>query len=138
MSLLKLSNINVELGGEPVLTNITLELPPSARWGVVGANGSGKTTLLNLIIGKVLPDGGDFYIPAKIKPVLMEQVPAYWQLSVGEFLNLARPELLQLGQELSILEDQIGEDHSLLDRYGNLQLHFANLVATIFPAKLNG
>ncbi len=41
-----------------VLRNITLNLLPDARIGVVGDNGSGKTTLLRLIAERIAPDEG--------------------------------------------------------------------------------
>ena len=41
-----------------VLRNITMNLLPDARIGVVGDNGSGKTTLLRLIAERLTPDEG--------------------------------------------------------------------------------
>ncbi|GAA0923761.1 ABC transporter ATP-binding protein [Nonomuraea longicatena] len=53
-------------GGEPVLRDITLELPPRSRIAVVGETGSGKTTfaklltrLMDPISGRVTIDGRD-------------------------------------------------------------------------------
>jgi len=41
--------------GVPVLRDITLDVGPSTRLGIVGANGSGKSTLLKLLVGELLP-----------------------------------------------------------------------------------
>lgn len=38
-------------GGEPVLSDVNLELAPGGRYALVGASGSGKSTLLNLLMG---------------------------------------------------------------------------------------
>ncbi|MEA3502296.1 MAG: ABC-F family ATP-binding cassette domain-containing protein [Actinomycetota bacterium] len=45
-------------GSHWVLRDITFNVLPDARIGVVGINGSGKTTLLSLIAGRLAPDEG--------------------------------------------------------------------------------
>jgi ATP-binding cassette subfamily B protein len=53
-------------GGEPVLRDVTFEVPPGTRVGIAGATGAGKTTLISLLsrfydptAGQVLLDGTD-------------------------------------------------------------------------------
>ncbi|MBR5472363.1 MAG: ABC-F family ATP-binding cassette domain-containing protein [Clostridia bacterium] len=43
----------VELSGEPILTDINLNITTNSRIGLVGRNGSGKTTLLRLLGGEL-------------------------------------------------------------------------------------
>ena len=45
-------------GGEPVLRDISLHIPPRARIAVVGETGSGKSTLAKLLSRLVDPDLG--------------------------------------------------------------------------------
>jgi ATP-binding cassette subfamily B multidrug efflux pump len=52
--------------GEPVLRNVSFEVQPGQRVGVVGATGSGKTTIVNLLLrfydvqhGRITIDGMD-------------------------------------------------------------------------------
>jgi len=45
-------------GGEPLIRDLTLEIPRGDRLGLLGANGAGKTTLLELIAGRLVPDAG--------------------------------------------------------------------------------
>jgi ATP-binding cassette subfamily B protein len=52
--------------GEPVLRNISFEVRPGQRVGIVGATGSGKTTIVNLLLrfydvqeGRITIDGVD-------------------------------------------------------------------------------
>ena len=44
--------------GRPLLENLTWQLAPGERIGLVGVNGSGKTTLLRTIAGEVMPQAG--------------------------------------------------------------------------------
>lgn len=46
------------LGGRPVLQNVTLDIPENKTLGILGPNGSGKSTLLRCICRVLQPDGG--------------------------------------------------------------------------------
>ncbi len=56
--MLQVSNISKEYGIHTVLSNISFNINPGERIGLVGPNGSGKTTLLHIIIGHIQPDRG--------------------------------------------------------------------------------
>ncbi len=46
-------------GAAPILKNISLELRPGDRIGLLGANGNGKTTLVKTLVGELEMLGGD-------------------------------------------------------------------------------
>ena len=46
------------LGGQPVLRDVNLTIPPRGTLGVVGRSGCGKSVLLKHIIGLMWPDSG--------------------------------------------------------------------------------
>ena len=50
--------LTVELGGTPVLTGVSLEVPDREFVTVVGPNGAGKTTLLACLAGEIAPNSG--------------------------------------------------------------------------------
>ena len=53
-----LHHAGVELGGRTVLDDVTWQVGPDERAGVVGPNGAGKTTLLRLLAGDLEPTRG--------------------------------------------------------------------------------
>lgn len=57
--MLQAIQITKKYGAETVLDRVNLVIQPGERWGLVGANGCGKTTLLRILVGEVLPDGGN-------------------------------------------------------------------------------
>ncbi|MBS3942155.1 MAG: ABC-F family ATP-binding cassette domain-containing protein [Actinobacteria bacterium] len=52
------TDVHVERGGRPVLTDVTVTVNRGTRLGIVGENGRGKSTLLHLLAGALEPDRG--------------------------------------------------------------------------------
>jgi branched-chain amino acid transport system ATP-binding protein len=48
---LKVSGVNVSIGGTQILRDVSLELAPGSMTGLIGRNGAGKTTLMKTIMG---------------------------------------------------------------------------------------
>jgi len=57
-----LENVSFSYGHEPVLKNLTLELPRGKKLGVAGESGSGKSTLVNLLFRFFDPTAGTIRI----------------------------------------------------------------------------
>jgi lipopolysaccharide transport system ATP-binding protein len=60
-------------GGPPLVTalqNVTVQLEPGDRLGLVGHNGAGKTTLLRVIAGAYAPDEGVVTVEGKVASLL--------------------------------------------------------------------
>ncbi|GMA32155.1 ABC-F family ATP-binding cassette domain-containing protein [Litorihabitans aurantiacus] len=58
----------------PVLTDVTLQVDPGHRTGLVGENGSGKSTLLRILAGDLTPDRGTVERPADLG-LLAQELP---------------------------------------------------------------
>ncbi len=56
--MISVSGINVDLGGRPVLSDVSLSLAPGEFVGLVGPNGAGKSTLLRVMAGLLRPRSG--------------------------------------------------------------------------------
>ena len=52
-------------GGNRVVADLSLDLPPGGMLGLIGPNGAGKTTLFNLLAGSVRPDGGTILLAGR-------------------------------------------------------------------------
>ena len=57
-ALLRVDNVSKRFGGFTALQDISVEIRPGERFGLIGPNGSGKTTLINCISGTLPNDGG--------------------------------------------------------------------------------
>ena len=61
--MLSIDNLIVRIAGREIIGGATVNLPAGRRIGLVGRNGAGKSTLLNVILGELVPDGGDVSWP---------------------------------------------------------------------------
>jgi ATP-binding cassette subfamily F protein 3 len=59
MSLVAVLNVNLTVSGKELFREVTFQVEPGERIGLVGPNGAGKTTLLRLLHGEIAPDSGD-------------------------------------------------------------------------------
>jgi len=59
---IRLENVSLSYGGQPVLKNASLLFPKGSFTMLVGASGAGKTTVADLIIGLLRPQEGEIWI----------------------------------------------------------------------------
>jgi zinc/manganese transport system ATP-binding protein len=57
-AIILMENVQVDLGGMPVIKDITLGIQPGEFVVILGPNGAGKTTLLKLLLGLIRPIRG--------------------------------------------------------------------------------
>ena len=55
---LHLDKLCVQRGGRPVVTDVTLEIPPAQVTTLLGANGAGKSTMVLAVAGLLRSSGG--------------------------------------------------------------------------------
>lgn len=58
---LSLSDVNVRLGGNRVLEDVSFTLNAGELVGLLGPNGAGKTTLIRTILGLLRPESGSIF-----------------------------------------------------------------------------
>lgn len=129
MPLLDIVAIEKFYGTEPILKNISLQLQPGEKAGLIGPNGSGKTTLLKIIAGEIEPDSGSLHLARGTKLGYLPQEP---RIIVNGTLrhHLEQPlqHLFAMKQEIAALEHEIAtwsqvensNLEELLNRYAQL------------------
>lgn len=97
---IELRDVGMELGGRTLFRNVSLNLAPNERLGIVGRNGLGKSTLLKIILQQIEPTSGEVEIGARTEinyvdqnRLLLDDTKTVWE-EVGEGMEYVR-----LGEE---------------------------------------
>ena len=60
-------------GDQLLLDDLSLDVPPGAIVGIIGANGAGKTTLFRMIVGSEKPDSGTLSVGDTVQLAYVDQ-----------------------------------------------------------------
>ncbi len=119
--LVQIQNITKMFADEVVLQNVSLEIEPGARIGLLGANGAGKTTLLNLIAGSLEPDDGQLAYARGVNVGYLRQNDALnTQRTLREEIQSAFERQHKLAEKMQQLEVEMKaapQDKALLAAY---------------------
>jgi ATP-binding cassette subfamily F protein 3 len=132
---IQLSSLSKSFGGRVLLDSVSWQIDDGDRVGLSGPNGAGKTTLLKMMAGLEEPDRGLITKPAGLTiGYLPQDGLSHSGRSLIEEAGLAFKPLLDLRQEISLVEDRLGDDHvsesehaAMLSRYSDLQEEFRRL-----------
>ena len=70
---LRVRNLTFSYGGTNILEDISFEIQPGERIGLMGRNGAGKSTLMKLIHGELHPDAGEIDLAPGLRIALLAQ-----------------------------------------------------------------
>jgi ATP-binding cassette subfamily F protein uup len=88
MVLLSINNLSIGYRGPPLLDDVSCQIEPGQRIGLLGRNGAGKTTLMRLICGQEAPDHGEVRLAEGARVAMLRQdMPR--QLTGGVFKVVA-------------------------------------------------
>ncbi|PIB23160.1 zinc ABC transporter ATP-binding protein ZnuC [Amylibacter kogurei] len=93
MSLISIQNVSVEITGQNILHDVTLDLSAGEILTIVGPNGSGKSTLLRVIVGALAPTKGKITRQKDIRIGYVPQtlaIDATLPMNVDRFLSIPR------------------------------------------------
>jgi branched-chain amino acid transport system ATP-binding protein len=77
--LLQVKGVSKHFGGFTALAEVSVEIAPGERFGLIGPNGSGKTTLINCVSGLLRNDGGSIVFDGEE----ISRLPAYQRARRG-------------------------------------------------------
>src|SRR5260370_36023071 len=105
MPLLRVDRLKLMYGATEVLNDLTFQLEPRQRLGIVGANGSGKSSLLKAISGDVIPAAGSLALAPRTRTAYLAQELEAGPHESGDADALhGRPDILRLRERLERLE----------------------------------
>ncbi len=133
MPLLRVDRLKLMYGATEVLSDLTFQVEPRQRLGIVGANGSGKSSLLKAISGDVTPVAGSLTLAARTRTAyLAQELEAGPHESVYADALHSRPDILSLRGRLEGLEAAMArasgaEQVVLVEDYGDVQHEYERL-----------
>src|SRR5438874_705356 len=133
MPLLRADRLKLMYGATEVLSDLTFQVEPRQRLGIVGANGSGKSSLLKAISGEITPTRGSLTLAPRAKTAyLAQEIEAGPHESVYADALHSRPDIMGLRTRLSELETAMtggnnAELTALVENYGDVQHEYERL-----------
>jgi ATP-binding cassette subfamily F protein 3 len=133
MPLLRVDRLKLMYGATEVLSDLTFQVEPRQRLGIVGANGSGKSSLLKAISGEVSPAAGSLTLAPRARTAyLAQELEAGPHESVYADALHSRPDIIGLRSRLESLEAAMAratgaEQIALVEEYGEVQHEYERL-----------
>jgi len=133
MPLLRVDRLAVLYGATEVLRDLSFQVEPRQRLGIVGANGSGKSSLLKAISGDLIPTAGALTLAPRARSAyLAQEIEASPHESVYEDALHSRSDIMGLRIRLTELESSMAnstgaELTALVENYGDVQHEYERL-----------
>ena len=98
--MIKLTDVKKKFGSTAAIDGISLEIPESGIYCLLGRNGAGKTTLMKLLAGHIAASGGTIYIEGdSVSPGHMPECVSFIESGCVQF-NMKVSDLLDSAAEL--------------------------------------
>ena len=88
-----LRDIELRRGKKLLLHHANVTIQPGQKLALIGANGCGKSSLFKLLLGQLVPDAGNLFIPSDWRIAHMAQELASSERSVLDYVLDGDPEL---------------------------------------------
>src|SRR5438093_707093 len=133
MPLLRVERLTLTYGATEVLSDLTFQVEPRQRLGMVGANGSGKSSLLRAISGELTPAAGSLTLAPRTRTAyLAQELEAGPHESVYADALHSRTDIIRLRERLTGLEAALSGATgaglaTLVEEYGEVQHEYERL-----------
>ena len=133
MPLLRVDRLAVVYGATEVLRDLSFQVEPRQRLGIVGANGSGKSSLLKAISGEITPTAGSLTLAPRARTAyLAQELEAGPHESVYQDALHSRPDIIGLRNRLAELKTAMADGAGaeltvLVENYGEVQHEYERL-----------
>jgi len=133
MPLLRLDGLGISYGATDVLVDLSFQVEPKQRVGIVGANGSGKSSVLKAIAGELAPTRGSIVLAPRVRAAyLAQELEAGPHESVYADALHSRPDIMRLRARLDELQTAMASPAdltmpALLEEYGDVQHEYERL-----------
>ncbi len=99
-SILQIRGVSKHFGGFAALTDVSIDIAPGERFGLIGPNGSGKTTLINCVSGSLRNETGSIVFDG----AEISRLPAYKRTrrGIARSFQIPRP-----FHSMSVLENLV-------------------------------
>jgi ATPase subunit of ABC transporter with duplicated ATPase domains len=132
--MISFARVSKQYGKQILFVDISFQLNPGEKVGLVGPNGSGKTTLFRMIVGEETPDEGDVSVPKRTTIGYFRQdVEEMSGRSVLDEAILGSGRVGDLHHELEALHhamadpQQSADMNRILARFGEVQEEYDHL-----------
>ena len=106
--MLNVNNVSVIFNGKAIFENVSFQIQPKDRIGLIGKNGAGKTTLLKIIAELNKPDTGSIDYPQGYKlGILTQDLDIDTSITVRAMAKLAFKEVIEVNQRLDKLNNDL-------------------------------
>lgn len=146
MSIVSAAKINKSFGIIPVLEDVSFNINPSDRIGIVGANGAGKSTLMKILAGRLSADSGQLNIAREVTLGYLQQRDHFCpdrtveeeMLEIFRWQRRTERELTELSDRISILSAEGKPVEEALSRYDRLSVAFKNRRGYEYRSQIRG
>jgi len=108
--LLRISALTKRFGGFTALHNVSVDIRPGERFGLIGPNGSGKTTLINCISGAFRTEPGTILFGDEVITLLQPHVRT--RRGIARSFQIPRPfKSMTVAENLMVALDFAAHEH---------------------------
>lgn len=140
MSLINVSGLTMSFSEKDILNNVSFQVEPKDKIGLIGTNGAGKTTLFKILTKEYLQNDGNVVINKDVNIGYMEQHACAESektvidelMSVFSYLYEIEDELTRIEKALSNKEDNL---EALLDKQHYLTFQYERLGGLTYKSR---